>query len=510
MRLTMLAALSATLVSPVFAASPLEDLRQAFGVDDLHRRPTFAYTLRITDDDGALLRDASYRLAPASGRLHVEDRRDRSRSWWDGQRGWRLNADGDLLSLGNAAAAPLAAHVRTHFLRLWSDPATGATPLEDGWLRIQPADGAPFDVLTDPATGLIAQNRFEDGTIARESGYRSIDGVQWPMQFDVTRTDGRHVRAAFEDVRFDIDPALPDIALAAIADVERHVPHDTALRVAPGVVSTPRNEYNMSTDAAATVRVFARSDADFAGSRIWVSQRRGDGWSAPQPVSFTDARHRDSDPWLTPDGRIMYFISDRPATARAEDRTDLDIWRVARDANGNWTQPEHLPAVNSEQQELGPELHDGVLYFNSSRPGGPAMLSLYQAKRTDAGFSEPTALPAPFNDGRAQGDMTLSPDRRIALFWSIRGDRPDGDLFLVRRDGAGWSATAERLPPPYNSSGFDFTPAFSADGHQLSFASDRRIDGAVERGTGAGGLADLYIAGTQPLHAGEWRPAPTE
>ncbi|MCK7593484.1 hypothetical protein [Pseudomarimonas salicorniae] len=263
-------------------------------------------------------------------------------------------------------------------------------------------------------------------------------------------------------------------------------------RIGDGI-STPRNEYNLSERAEVGLRVFARSDADFANSRIWLSRRVANGWSAPVEAPITDPRYRDSDPWLSVDGRSLYFVSDRPAAGRGAERRDLDLWRLEIDAEGRWGPPQHLgETINSPGYELGPELHGGVLYFNSARPGGPAGLSLYQASQADDGsFPDPAQpLPAPFNSGKAQGDFTLSPDGRIALFWSIRDGRADGDLFSVRREGEGWADSAERLPAPFNSPGFDYTPAFSADGRRLFLASDRIP--AEAGGEGGVQLSDLY------------------
>jgi hypothetical protein len=115
-------------------------------------------------------------------------------------------------------------------------------------------------------------------------------------------------------------------------------------------------------------------------------------------------------------------------------------------------------------------------------------LSLYRAPLVDMQPGEAEALPGPFNDGLAQGDLTYSPDGEFAVFWSIRGDSREPDLFAVRRDGNAWSQ-AIRLPAPFNGTGMDFTPAFTSDGRRLRWASQRQF-GA--NGTDPNGNADLY------------------
>lgn len=255
-------------------------------------------------------------------------------------------------------------------------------------------------------------------------------------------------------------------------------------------LSGPRNDYNLSMDADERMLVFARSDADFKDAHIWMARRAHAGWSAPVEVPFSDPRYKDSDPWLSPDGRVLYFVSNRPVPGTALANGSLDIWRVSV-TEGGFGALEHLPGVSSPKDELGPELHEGGLYFNSNREGGPARMALYRARVSGNAFEAPAALPAPFNDGRMQGDFTLSPDGRLALFWSQRGGTPGLDLFATCQASSGW-ATPVRLPPPIGNATMSFTPAFSADGRTLYFSSLRTDAEARDAAALMNGQSNLY------------------
>jgi hypothetical protein len=260
------------------------------------------------------------------------------------------------------------------------------------------------------------------------------------------------------------------------------------VRVGAGWLSDASNDYNLSIDADSRLLVFGRSTSgDFQDAKAWIAAREGEGWSTPVLAPFSDPRWRDSDPWLTPDGRWLYFVSNRPAPGR-EGRDDLDLWRAPIVA-GRIGALEHLAAASSPGEELGPEVHGGVLVFNSTREGGPARLALYRA-RIDRGVTAAEPMPAPFNEGLAQGDLTFSPDGGVALFWSIRGESRDPDLFMARRQGDDWGP-ARRLPAPYNGPGMDFTPAFSADGARITWASQRTPAGD---GVDPARRADVYVA----------------
>lgn len=256
-----------------------------------------------------------------------------------------------------------------------------------------------------------------------------------------------------------------------------------------GDASGALNDYNFNMSADRRALVFARSQANFQGAQIMVAEQGADGvWPQAQPIAFSDDRYKDSDPWLTPDGDTLYFVSNRPTPSRP-DKKDTDIWRSRR-LSGVWQAPEHLgDVVNSPAVELGPELHGGVLYFNSARSGD---LNIYASKMTaDGAAGAAMVLPAPINSPSPEGDFTLTPDGRMALFWSLRDGK--GRIYAVHRQRDGWGS-AIALSDSVNKGDFQFTPQVIPDkgGDRLAFAS------TVARPGQAAGMADIY---TVPLSA---------
>lgn len=251
------------------------------------------------------------------------------------------------------------------------------------------------------------------------------------------------------------------------------------------IAASPLNDYNPGFDAAERTMVFARSQADFRDARIYISSKRGGKWSAPAEISFSDSRYSDSDPWLTSDGKTLYFVSDRP-TASRPDKKDLDIWRSRR-LGGAWSAPEHLgDTVNSTYPELGPELHGDSLYFSSVRRGGKGGLDIYRSKRIAGGFGPAEALEGPFNSAESDSDFTISPVGRLAAFWRGGADGTSR-IFLARRSAQGW-AEPKPLPQSVNLGPFNFTPFFRRDGKTLMLAS------TLKRAGQELGMADIYAA----------------
>lgn len=217
-------------------------------------------------------------------------------------------------------------------------------------------------------------------------------------------------------------------------------------------------------------RVFARSAARFQQARLFAQRRVGGAWQPAEPLPFSEARWRDSDPHLSVDGRVLTFIAARPLPDGAPP-AHPDLYE-SRWQDGRWGEPQRLPEPwQSPAYELGPERHGDTVYFASGRAGGPGRLAVYRASSPDAA---PQPLPPPINASPQNSDFTLSPDGRFALWWSDRGgpEGGGGDLYLAERLGEGFGP-AIRLPAPVNGPGFEFTPSVSADGRWLHFASTR-------------------------------------
>ena len=93
----------------------------------------------------------------------------------------------------------------------------------------------------------------------------------------------------------------------------------------------------------------------------------------------------EADPYFTPDGRTLYYISSQRTGSRSS--ADLDIWKVSRDSRGRWLKPERLAEpVNSAFAEWFPRpAADGWLYFGSRRPGGLGQDDIWKAKLDSQG-----------------------------------------------------------------------------------------------------------------------------
>jgi hypothetical protein len=141
-----------------------------------------------------------------------------------------------------------------------------------------------------------------------------------------------------------------------------------------------------------------------------------------------------------------------------------------------------------------------ALYFSSQRPGGFGSSDLYVTRRPSPSrpWEPPENLGPLINTEAFEAFPTPSADGNTLYFnRSTTFDSPDSDIWVTTRstEHEAWGAP-ERLPEPIRGPRADFSPAISADGLRLYFASDR---------PGNIGFVDLWVA-RRPSLSAPWEP----
>jgi len=214
-------------------------------------------------------------------------------------------------------------------------------------------------------------------------------------------------------------------------------------------------------------------------SLIMVTYLKPGGWTDPVPVAF-GSDFQDAGPFITTDGKRLYFWSNRPLTPTTPLMRHHQIWMVEREGDG-WGDPENLLLpLDSVQGEWDVSVTaDGTLYYMADYPslGG---YGLYRAEEADGIFQMPERIEVLSNEnGMIELEPVISPDEQFMLFYSVgREDNltPDGrvgDLYLSVRQPSGRWSVPQNLGSPVNSAAEEATPAFSPDGRFLFFASNR-------------------------------------
>lgn len=230
-------------------------------------------------------------------------------------------------------------------------------------------------------------------------------------------------------------------------------------------------------------------------------------------ASVLNSDEDDYAPFVTPNGRWLYFTTSRTGKAKLY----RSKWEM-----GEWGVPEPVPS-----EGVNTDVDDGVLSVPL-----PALTQLYQLddeamsqlnvptigimasgkrdKPDDAdlidsdiylfdishdGLAISNVRPVPaVNTQRWESQPTIAPDGSFIIF---SGDTSNGDdhkdLYISERRSDGSFGPPRNMGPQVNSQDREVSPFLAPDGRTLFFASDR---------SGGFGGADFYV--TQRNARGEW------
>ena len=109
----------------------------------------------------------------------------------------------------------------------------------------------------------------------------------------------------------------------------------------------------------------------------WSRFRRG-GWTNPRLLNVNTSRSWDSTPYLSKDGKTLYFASNR-----SKGYGGTDIYKANVNRRGRWINIQNLgPEINTPGNELFPSVtEDGRLYFSSDNHEGFGGLDIFVATR---------------------------------------------------------------------------------------------------------------------------------
>ena len=185
---------------------------------------------------------------------------------------------------------------------------------------------------------------------------------------------------------------------------------------------------------------------------IWTMPYKGLG-AGEKPVPVTQDAAVDYNPVWGPDGRTLYFLSNRSGT--------MNLWRVPIDEATGRTLGEATAQMLPAREVGGLSLsRDGrnVAYVVRENTYSIDRLA-FDANGTLTGKPEPV-----LESSQEMADFDVSADGKFLAFDS-RGGAQD-DLFLLESDGKNLRQLTDDAPR-------DRAPSFSPDGKRIAFHSDR-------------------------------------
>jgi peptidoglycan-associated lipoprotein len=158
---------------------------------------------------------------------------------------------------------------------------------------------------------------------------------------------------------------------------------------------------------------------------LYLSRFRNGEWSEPIQVNINQPDTWESSPAFSPDGRTLYFTSNRKGGFGG-----LDIYTAQMDSRGRFSRVRNMGSeINTSGNEMFPYISEnGKLYFSSDGHPGYGMLDMYVVNRVN-GKTAVENLGQPVNStGDDFGIFLFKPDR--GFFTSNReGGKGDDDIY---------------------------------------------------------------------------------
>ncbi len=160
--------------------------------------------------------------------------------------------------------------------------------------------------------------------------------------------------------------------------------------------------------------------------KIFSAKKQGDEWVDITALPFNDKTYSSGSPALSPDGKTLFFSSDRPGGFG-----QTDIYKVDIKEDGTFGEPENLGAdINTEGRENFPFVaKDSTLYFSSDAHLNLGLYDIFKSNILKSYIKEVEIenLGAPYNSGYDDFAFYVDTETQVGYLSSNRPNGKGGD-----------------------------------------------------------------------------------
>ena len=194
------------------------------------------------------------------------------------------------------------------------------------------------------------------------------------------------------------------------------------------------NDYNVGTAGISAdgqkMLIFMGGATD--PGNIYQITRSGDQWSKPGLLTpnMNTPKYLESTASITPDGKTVYFASDRLGGLGG-----MDIYKTTLQPNNTWSAPLNLgPGINSKANEDAPYIHPDqkTLFFTSDGHNTMGGRDIFVSRWVNNKWTQPENMGYPVNTTANDNYFTLIADGTRGYFSSDRKGGIGGqDIYYI-------------------------------------------------------------------------------
>ncbi len=245
-------------------------------------------------------------------------------------------------------------------------------------------------------------------------------------------------------------------------------PQEITLERLSANINTERQEYLPAFSADGTTLIYTRKEnrqEDF-----FISTYDGENFSPGVPLVDLNTDKNEGAHCISPDGEYIFFTGCHMQNSQG----GCDLY-ITTKRDSQWIKPVNMgPIVNSREWDAHPSLSpDGKrLYFASERKGGLGKSDIWFVDFKEGKWGKPINAGDKINTSGNEESPFIHLDGQTLYF---RSDGHiglgDHDLFLSRWENNAWGE-AQNLGHPINTPGSDGALSVSTDGRYAYYASD--------------------------------------
>lgn len=219
----------------------------------------------------------------------------------------------------------------------------------------------------------------------------NLDDVNLPLPIGAAFYSEADQKLYFSGKAANTDPNDYDLFVASLAIRGDAITLQTVTPIAQLNKQRFFDAQPALTPDGKTIYFVSDRDSGAGGTDIWYATRsniQSQDWTEPQPVPGEINTPCDElSPFVTKDGNTFYFSSNGHETVGG-----YDLFRATKSGSRSWSTPQNLGMpINTKEDEIFPvALNDTAFFYTSNQPSALAGMNIYTITRSNIALSERT------------------------------------------------------------------------------------------------------------------------